>query len=273
MKAQIPRSAFLGGGTSINSLSWEKRVNSGRSQAYEALIDVSALDLGTVEKRDGFIRIGANLRFQDVFEHPLCPELLRAGFKQIVNRNVRNMATVAGSIAMKSPCSNVIAALMTLHAEVETADANGRRERVSLESFVNTSSEGLLITAVYIPEEWTGLHCSTRRYSRSQNDISIVLADVALEAADGKITRVSAVAGGVAPRVVRLVSLEAALLGQALPDAEAVGDLVKKDIAAISDFRGSAEFKAYMAGQLIDWCLHMAVDGAECCACGCEHKG
>lgn len=270
LKAQHPQGAFLGGGTSINSLGWSKRVDSGRAQGYDALIDISGADMGGIEEKDGFLRIGANLCFQDVLEHALCPNLLRAAFKQIVNRNVRNMATLGGALSLKSPCSNPIAALLALHAEVELSCHKGTK-RLAVEEFLEGDYHKALLTAVYIPGAWAQLNCATRRYSRSQNDISIVLADVVLDIEDGKVAKISAVAGGVAPTVRRLRSLEESLKGRALPSEEEVAALVQRDISAIDDLRGSAAFKTYTAGQLVDWCLHRAAEsGSGGC---CEHKG
>ena len=269
LKAQNPQGAFLGGGTSINSLSWSKRVSSGRAEYFAALIDISAVDMGDVAEKDGFLRIGANLCFQDVMENTLCPKLLRAAFKQIVNRNVRNMATLGGSLSLKSPCSNPVAALLALHAEVELCCHNGCK-RLTVEEYLAGDYRKALLTAVYIPRSWADLACATRRYSRSQNDISIVLADVALEADDNKIAKFSAVAGGVGPKVLRLRTLEEALTGREIPSADEVADLVRKDTSAVDDLRGSAAFKTYTAGQLVDWCLRRALEGG-CCCCG--HKG
>ncbi len=256
MRAKTPKSAFLGGGTSVNSLGWKKQVAKGRVEDYQALIDVSELDMGSAEDKGEYIRFGGNLRFQDVLESPLCPTLLRAGLLQIANRNVRNMATLGGSLATKSPCSNVATALLALHAELEIRYESSEQV-VALEA-MDSCAPGGLIVGIRVPKEWAALPCATRRYSRSNNDISLVLSDVIISEKDGKVDKISAVAGGVGPQILRLLDLEDALRGREIPSAAQVSALVSHDILPIDDFRGSAEFKAYMIGELTDWCLHQA---------------
>lgn len=265
LKAQVPDSVFLAGGTVLNSLSWTNYVKEGRVQDYAALIDITGLDLGTVEEKDGYIRLAANIPVQQIYVHPLCPAMLRANLKQMDNLNIRNMGTLGGSLGVNSPCSNPLAALLCLHAEAEVY-AEGEMKRGLLEDYARYRQPNDLIVAFYVPKTWAKLPCATRRYSRSQSDISIVLADVIMQQQDGKVCQVSAVAGGVAPHVVRLGALEKALLGQEIPDSERVAKLVAQDIAPVSDIRGSAEFKALLIGELTDWCLHnVAVQ--PCCDC------
>ena len=265
LKAQVPDSVFLGGGTVLNSLGWSKYVEEGRVQDYAALIDVTGLELGTVEEQDGYIRLAANIPVQDIYVHPLCPAMLRANLKQMDNLNIRNMATLGGSLGVNSPCSNSLAALLCVHAEVEVYTASGLK-RIALEEYAQNKQDSDLVVAFYVPKAWVKLPCATRRYSRSQSDISIVLADVIMQQQDGKVCQISAVAGGVASHVVRLKALEKALSGQELPSAEQVAKLVAEDIAPVSDIRGGAEFKALLIGELTDWCLHnVAVQ--PCCDC------
>ena len=65
--------------------------------------------------------------------------------------------------------------------------------------------------------------------------------------------------GGVAPTVVRLRALEAALDGKPLPSRDAMEAMVRPLVAPIDDVRGSAAYKRQVAAALVGWCLHRAV--------------
>ena len=276
LRASRSASCYLGGGTIVNSLSWEKQVQAGRCQAYEALIDVTALPLDGISCDDEYIYIGGNVTLQDILENALTPELLRQNLRQFVNRNVRNVATIGGSLASRQSCSNATAALVALHAEVEVCRYDAEKKAVecqfvSVEDYENCDCTQALISQVRVPKCWAGKACATRNYSRSMHDISLLVADVILSLQNGIVESISVSACGVASRVLRLSTLEKALQGQALPEREKLAELVKADIKVIDDFRSSAEFKAYTITELVDWCLHNAAAPAEH-KCSCAGK-
>ncbi|WP_420024303.1 FAD binding domain-containing protein (plasmid) [Cereibacter azotoformans] len=100
-EAQEPATAFLAGGTNLLDL-----MKLG-IEAPARLVDVNRLDLGTIQERDGGLRIGATVRNSDLAadervrrSYPVLSRALLAG----ASGQLRNMATTAGNLLQRTRC-------------------------------------------------------------------------------------------------------------------------------------------------------------------------
>lgn len=233
LKAELGAGAvYLAGGTEVNNL---------HAPRPAALIDLAGLGLGTIEVGTDGVRLGAAVTFQQLVEQPGLPWFLRAAAEQMTNRNIRNAATIGGQLGANRSCADLIPTLLAAEARVTLAD-----RELPLEQFL--AGEAGLILAVFVPATSRGFGLGHQ--TRTAADLSIVGAAASL-ALEGELVRHPILAiGGVAPHVVRLHAVEAALEGQPMPAAHAVEALIRAAVRPIDDLRGSAEYKTQLAAVL-----------------------
>ncbi len=100
--AEHPSAAFLGGGTNLVD-----HMKLGIA-APELLVDVSRMQLDSIEERDGGgVRIGAAVRNSDLAAHPLIRErypVLSQALVAGASGQLRNLATTAGNLLQRTRC-------------------------------------------------------------------------------------------------------------------------------------------------------------------------
>ena len=244
---------FLAGGTEVNH-----RRGAG---APEHLIWLGRLGLGGIARRRAGISIGAMATLQEVLESPVVHPAIHRAACNHANRNIRNVATIGGHLGVCRSCADLVPVLLALGARLRVATGAGERER-DLEAWVLGERDGLLL-AVEVPDPPDGLRVAVENHSRTANDLSLVTAAVSLRDDAGRARDPIVAVGGVAPTVVRLRPVEAALAGRPLPAREQVEALVAAHVDPIGDLRGSAAFKRHLAATLVDRALRSAWDQGE----------
>ncbi len=246
--------AFLAGGTELNA---------GYASPPPNLISLARLDLGGIEKRAGLLAVPATHTIQRILDAPGIPPVLAKACRNIVNRNVRNMATIGGHIACRKSCSDIIPALVALQASMEmTLVATGEEKSCPVMEFVESALPGALIRRVLVPDE-SGRGVAIESYTRSGNDMSIITVAASIGFQEDKVERPILVVGGVAKSAVRLEDLESSIDGGPLPPLEEIEERVKESVSPISDLRGSAELKRHLAGVLMARALGRAAKAKE----------
>ncbi len=233
LKSELgPAAEYLAGGTEVNN---------GRTERPQALIDLAALGLDTVEISAKGVSIGAGVTFQQIVEHPDVPGYLRTAALQMVNRNIRNRATVGGHLVVNRSCADLIPTLLAAEARVSLVD-----RELPLEQLL--SGESGLILGVLIPA--TGRSFGLCNHTRTSADISIVAAAASLDLEGDCVRRPILAVGGVARQVVRLHGVEQALDGRPLPAQGELESIIAQAVHPIDDHRGSAAFKRHVASVL-----------------------
>ncbi len=241
LKAKVKKSAWLGGGTELNS--------SYTRQKPVAVIALDGLKLGTVKAAAKRVSIGAGITLQALCDSSKVPAPLRVAARQVVNRNVRNIATLGGNIGANKSCSNLIPTLLALRAQLKVAGKTGSKT-IALEDYLKAPKEQLVLS-VEIPKSKARI--AQRVFRRTANDISLIVVAVAITQAKGIVTDAVVAVGGVNTTVVRLTALEQSLVDTVVPHDASIEEEVKADkkVATQSDIRGSAAFKRYLAGVLV----------------------
>ncbi|MEI6385889.1 MAG: FAD binding domain-containing protein [Spirochaetota bacterium] len=223
----------LAGGTQLLS-------SESRGLGFSA-VAVSAILPGEIDRLASGLSIGAAVTFQQLVDSPSLPASLRKAALGMVDRNIRNRATVGGNLGADKSCSSLIPPLLALDSSLELLD--GRR--LPLEDWL-----GLLpgpagrgtVSRVLVPLR-SGTKAGYARWSRVSCDIAILGAALAFRMEGGLVKGLRLVLGGVSAHSRRFPAIEALFEGRALPDRDAIEAAVAPLLSPIDDVRGSARFK------------------------------
>lgn len=245
------RAAYLAGGTWLNSTESDG--------PPRHVISLAALGLDRVETTANRVEIGALCRLQRLLGDRRVPAPLRAALAQVVSRNLREIATLGGHVGARYPHSDVMPMLLALEVVLELAGP-GRARRVCLEEYLGTKPNGL-ITKVLVPKPKAGRVAACRAFRVSGNARSLVSAAVSATVRRGVIERPIVALGGVARTAVRLVRVEQALAGRALPPLDELQALVSRAVRVGDSLEGSAAFRRYEAGAVVALTFRDALAG------------
>lgn len=221
----------LGGGTSIAP----------KRHQIESVIDLQDLGLSDLTESRGRVVAGAMCTLQQLVEAEglVALDLARA-CRQEAAWNLRNMATLAGSVLASDGRSPLAAVMLAIGARTRLApgaadwDVDSLLDRRPLEP-------GRIVTSF----AWAS--AATVRFeqvARSPADRAIVLA--AIGKPDGDSLRV--VIGGHGARPIRVREAEAAV---ASGDAGAAARAAAEAYAEAADAWASAEYRSHVAGVLV----------------------
>lgn len=258
LRRRHPNSLYLAGGAEVNSRGGHARCAPG--VPVDRAISLARLPLAGVHTTGYGVSLGAGTVIQELIENPEVPPLLARAAGQFANRNIRNVATLGGNLAINRSCSNLIPSLLALEARLTILGAEGEKV-VPIEEYVAGHDPAGLILAAGIPQQRLAAPWATRKHSRTVNDLSIVSVAVVHEGSRDCLRRVAVAVGGVAPTAVRLHDLEHRLEGQPLPDRESLEGWVRGLVHPIDDVRGGAAYKRQVAAAMVGWALHHAAAG------------
>ena len=224
-----------------------------RDPSVQAVVDLSALRLAAVEWRGRQAHIGAMTTLQtlasDAGARAYANGLL-AEASVCVTRNIRNSATVGGTVVAGEAVCELLVALLALDARV-TLRVRRVRE-LALEDFLAAPYQyldGGIITQVNVPYLKIPHGAALARVARTPRDAAIVNA-AALVVPDGNICRqVRLALGGVAPRAIRAKALKSELEGRSWDEAH-IGPVAEQFAASLTppaDSRASSEYRREMA--------------------------
>lgn len=114
-----PATLPLGGGTVLNSPAY-------KNQDF-SVVDLQALNLNAITHAGNTLEIGATVTLQELIESEHTPAALQQAIRQESALNLRNMATVAGSLAAcdgRSPFATMMLALDVKLTVISTETSN-----------------------------------------------------------------------------------------------------------------------------------------------------
>jgi CO/xanthine dehydrogenase FAD-binding subunit len=112
------------------------------------VVDLQALSLDALTRKGNDLEIGATCTLQALFESEHCPAALKTALKLEAPLNIRNSATVAGTLVSSDGRSPFAAALLAMDAKV-TVNSN-QLSVVSVGEYLLSKPKGL-ITQIAIP--------------------------------------------------------------------------------------------------------------------------
>ena len=206
-------------------------------------IDLSGLGLDTIEETDEGFSIGAMVTLRQLELHPglaaYTDGAVRESVRHIVGVQLRNLATVGGSIYSRFGFSDVLTMFLALNASVELYKGG----IVPLAEYAQRPYDRDVLVRLIVKKTPMQLYYQSVR--NSQTDIPVLTCAAArLETGD------YCIAIGARPlRAVRFeLPAEPALAAEQL--AAQFAESVKTQIVTGSNMRGSAEYRRHLAGVL-----------------------
>jgi carbon-monoxide dehydrogenase medium subunit len=224
-----------------------------RFAAPRALVDINRIrGLDGLAEEEGGLHIGALVR------HKTCErsELLKGRYgalgdaaPQISDPIVRNLGTVAGSLAHADPQGDWGSVMLAVRAEVVARGSSGERTIPIDELFEGPFTTALepteIVTEVRVPDPGARAGGTYLKLERKVGDFATAGVAVHVAFSNGSVERAGIALTGVGATNIRAEAAEQALAGHALDD-EAIGEAARLAAEAAeprSDVRGSEEYK------------------------------
>lgn len=215
-----------------------------------------------IERRDGHLRVGALVTFEQFAENghvrELIPEIDDYMFL-IASLQIRHRATLGGNVINASPIGDMTALLLALDSRLVLQEGKDSRRTVPMRSFykgykVLDMEPGEVLTEILIPELAPGTRVNWEKVSKRKClDIATVNSAIKIRVDGNRIAGVRLSVGGVAPIPLELRATREALLGRSIDveTIEAALAVAQSEISPISDVRGSADYKRLLTRQLL----------------------
>jgi len=229
-------------------------------------------ELSEIHCNDNSVRIGASVTHRRLETDPIIRDrlpMLADAESQVANIRVRGQGTIGGNLCFNDPHSDPATALLIYNASVTIQGPNGARQ-MPLQQFLRgmyaTALEpDELLVAIDVPCLPAEFGSSYLRIHRLQRPTLTVA--VAAARRNGAIEDVRLAVGCVGSTALRLSELEAKIRSGEPNDSRKIireaKDYLKKTLQPIDDLLGSAEYKLYIAGVLLERALTQALHSVD----------
>lgn len=257
---------LLAGGTDL--LVWMKK----RTASPSVVVDINRVaELSFIEMKEGHLHIGAATKLNAIRESSLVQErvpLLADAIGSLATYAIRNRATIGGNLCSASPAADTAPPLLALNASVIFQGPDGERSVGLPEFFIGPAQTvkgpDEVLRELKIPCKKG--HAAFLKLGRRKGfTLSIASAAAFAVITDGKFEDVRVAVGAVAPTPMRSKRAEEALRGKAVSEElmDKAEELVKEEIAPITDVRASEAYRREMAGVLVKRALMKVSAGEE----------
>jgi carbon-monoxide dehydrogenase medium subunit len=250
---------ILAGGT---DLLIQIKTGEHKPQSIVQILDIEDLKILDHSKT---LRIGAGVRLYKIEEDDHIAQgysALHDAVRSLGSSQVRNMATIGGNICNASPSADTATPLMVLGAEAEIVRRGGQggieSNRVAMDKFftgpgTTVIRPGEMLSHLVFPKPPADAGSAFVKIGRVTLDMAKISCSVYIERNKNEIRTVRIALGGAAPRPVRAVHVERALIGQKMEQAsvEDAARNVSESIAPITDIRSTAEYRREVSAILI----------------------
>jgi carbon-monoxide dehydrogenase medium subunit len=235
----------------------------------EWLIDIDDLaeELGSIEERDGVVRIGAMARHRALLESPLLAELAPIFIdaeRVIADPIVRNRGTIGGALCQADPAEDLSAVCAAIGAEVVVRSLEAGERILSMEAFYRgpyrtAVGDDEIVTEIRVPAPGAAVS-AYEKVNRRVGDWAVAAAGVALTVADGVVADAGVALVAVGGELTCAPARDVLLGHRPTPERLArAGRAASAACDPITDQRGSAEYKRHIAGVLCERALARAV--------------
>jgi len=234
-----PNTLPLGGGTLLSHTS--TTLSASGTAASVQVIDLQLLGLDNITKSGNNLELGATLTLQALLESEHCPNALISALKLEAPLNIRNAATVAGTLVTCDGHSTFASVLLALDAKIIVIDTNKAEETINIGELLPLREQvrGKLITKIVIP---TNVKLAFDYVSKTPSDKPIVCAAVA----QWNSGRTRLALGGYD---------KSPMLGMDGTEADGIETAAKNAFHEATDEYASAEYRMDVAGTLAKRCL------------------
>jgi len=229
-----PKNQVIGGGA------WLKLAGG----AIETLISLEDLGLGSIKETSDHVFIGSMTTLRSLETSPVIQTLqggvLAKAAGLIMGLNVRNIATIGGSVMGRFGFSDILTALLAIEAKLVFF---GRGE-IGLEAYLETRNpEKDILLAVKVPI----LKAVSMFHKESRTALDFAIINLAIVKSESKIM----IAVGSRPQGPVLASKAMGYLAMRSPisaeDLEIAGKLIIEEIDFKDNLKASAEYRRHLA--------------------------
>lgn len=240
------RAVWFGGGTCINTLTFEK--------IRDIAISLENLGLDYIREEDDRICIGASVTLQKILDSTVAPGALKRMISLSMTRTVRNMATIAGKIFPVMQISGLPVCLLAMNAQVKYNEG----EISPLEEYITLDVDGL-IREIRIPKESAG--AAVRYCVQKSNGPCIAATSVHLKTDGGSVVDARAFVACDSSGVVRLRETESLITGDPKKHPDAIREWVMGEVTPSADILGSIEYKKFIIANAVTDCVMECLQG------------
>lgn len=197
----------------------------------DTVITLSSLKLDYIKKSDNYLQIGSMTNLRELETNTLTFPFFKTAVNRIGSIQIRNIATIGGTICGKYSFSDLITPLLALNAEL-IFHKNGN---ILLKKFLEMKNFKDILLEIKIPAQ---VKISNKQFKRTYNDFSLL--NISL--AQGNEV---CVAVGARPGIAKI-----GYLGK--PDSfNNVLEMVKKKITVGSNTKASKEYREALLENLL----------------------
>lgn len=240
-------SILLSGGTTVSLM---------KSTSVEVIIDLKSIKgLAEIKETEDGLSIGANVTIEDFRKSELISasfgDFFFKSFSLVGSWQIRNMATIGGSVAPRLGWSDVTTCLLAAGAKLNTFGEEGYRY-MDIEDFNKLDRYSKpIITHIILPKD--GYYYSFKKLSKSSFDIAIVNFALALKPSSGAVEESRVIIGSRPHFPKRFAKVEHGLKGLKIEEVpERVKTLVFEHFEGGSNFLATEEYRRHMASVLAE---------------------
>lgn len=212
-------------------------------QNFDTIIDLSLLGLDKIEENENAFEIGAYVTLRDLEKNEAlnnyCNCAVRDAVKSIVGVQFRNCATVGGSIFGRYGFSDVLSVFLSMNTVVELYKGG----EMPLEDFIKSDCKNDILVKIKVLKDGGRYYYQSVRNTKT--DFPVLTC-----AAAAKSNKIRLVFGA-RPFAAKAFEYDFETDKQS---PEEIGNeialKVKNDVEVYSNMRGSAEYRAHLAGVL-----------------------
>jgi len=215
-------------------------------------------ELAALADRGGTLEIGAMVTLAELAASALVHPVLREIVLQMAAPGLRNAATLGGNVCNASPAGDTLPFLYAFEAKARLVSRAGARvvaiEDLILSPGATRVRDDELLAAILVPAWQPDAAFYRKVGTRKANALAKVSIAGFADISEGRIVRARIALGAVAPTVMRLRGLEAALEGARRGDAarlaEAARSAAGEAVRPIDDQRSTAAYRRRVAAGL-----------------------
>ena len=222
----------LGGGTLLSHRSLSDSIE---------VVDLQSLGLDTINRSGNNLELGATVTLQQLLESEDYPDKLKSALKLEAPLNLRNSATVAGTLVSCDGRSTFATSLLAMDAKINVVSQKKEDETINIGDFLPLREQirGKLITKIIIP---LNVKLAFEYVSRTPADKPIVCA--ALAQWNSGRTRLAVGGYGISP-----------MLAMDGTESDGIETAARNAFHEATDEWGSAEYRMSIAATLTKRCL------------------
>lgn len=117
------------------------------------VVDLQSLDMASIKQSGNNLELGATLTLQKLFESEHCPDALKSALKLEAPLNIRNAATLAGTLVSCDGRSTLATILLAFDARLHVTSTQKPEELINVGDFLPLREQirGKLITKIIMP--------------------------------------------------------------------------------------------------------------------------